>query len=172
MPLIFTVGSANICNFGACVSLSQSCLVQQTFQGTEQALPSCLNALYILLSSGVAWTKSAVVQKNFVSLDNSLETLEWPTYFLICYSKTADWPFFLLQSQTIAEKASVILKVDYWLCVLIVLSAQIRFKHKLINLLQHLYHLSAFTLWYSNFWSYGCVLLDLTGLSLSLLRRL
>ncbi len=33
----FTVGSANICNLDACVSLTQSCLVQQTFQGIEQS---------------------------------------------------------------------------------------------------------------------------------------
>jgi len=37
-----------------------------------------------------------------------------------------------------AENASVTLKMDHWLCVLIVLSAHIRFTHKLMNLLQHL----------------------------------
>lgn len=73
VPLIFTVGSANICNFGACVSLTQSCLVQQTFQGIEQALPPFLNTLNVLLSSGVTWTKLAV-QKEFVFADNSLRT--------------------------------------------------------------------------------------------------
>lgn len=42
---IYRIDCANICNLGACVSLIHSCLVQQTFQGIEQALPPCLNTL-------------------------------------------------------------------------------------------------------------------------------